>query len=297
MPATVPGSVQTDLLANKAIGDPFYRLNEKDQQWIMRELGVPDRAPHRRATAAREHVELVFDGLDTYAESSSTASRRRGRQHVPDLARGFEEALRPANTLVVRFRSPIEQVKPATIAWLQAAGRERSGRRNGQHVDAQGALPLRVGLGPALRHQRHLAAGRDRGVGRRAPGRRAGVPGSPDAQGGQADGEGARPRVAGRQGPRTRRLPGRRRGVVGPTFTPARRCWRSRFTSTTPSCGGRTASGRSACTRSTSTWTPQTGNRAISAACASACAPSRWCTSATRKARASPSRSTAPRYS
>src|SRR5687767_13655673 len=32
--ATVPGTVHTDLLANKAIEDPFYRDNEKKQQWI-----------------------------------------------------------------------------------------------------------------------------------------------------------------------------------------------------------------------------------------------------------------------
>ena len=34
LPATVPGSVHTDLLANEKIEDPFYRLNEHDLQWI-----------------------------------------------------------------------------------------------------------------------------------------------------------------------------------------------------------------------------------------------------------------------
>ena len=32
--ATVPGTVHTDLLANKIIEEPFYRLNELDLQWI-----------------------------------------------------------------------------------------------------------------------------------------------------------------------------------------------------------------------------------------------------------------------
>ena len=32
--ATVPGTVHTDLLNAKLIEDPFYRINEKDQQWI-----------------------------------------------------------------------------------------------------------------------------------------------------------------------------------------------------------------------------------------------------------------------
>ena len=33
-PATVPGCVHTDLLNNKLIDDPFYRLNEHELQWI-----------------------------------------------------------------------------------------------------------------------------------------------------------------------------------------------------------------------------------------------------------------------
>ena len=32
--ATVPGTIHTDLLANNLIEDPFYRINEKTQQWI-----------------------------------------------------------------------------------------------------------------------------------------------------------------------------------------------------------------------------------------------------------------------
>jgi beta-mannosidase len=33
-PANVPGTIHTDLFANKIIEDPFYRTNERDQQWI-----------------------------------------------------------------------------------------------------------------------------------------------------------------------------------------------------------------------------------------------------------------------
>lgn len=39
MPATVPGTVHTDLLVNKAIEDPFYRLNEMQLQWIDKKTG------------------------------------------------------------------------------------------------------------------------------------------------------------------------------------------------------------------------------------------------------------------
>ena len=37
LPATVPGDVHLDLLANKKIPDPFYRDNEAKLQWIENE--------------------------------------------------------------------------------------------------------------------------------------------------------------------------------------------------------------------------------------------------------------------
>jgi len=69
LPATVPGVVQTDLLANKLIPDPFYRDNESRLQWIGLsdwEYGTSFEAS--AALLGRAHVELVFAGLDTYAE-------------------------------------------------------------------------------------------------------------------------------------------------------------------------------------------------------------------------------------
>ena len=67
--ASVPGAVQTDLLANGLIPDPFYRANEAGLQWI----GLAD-WEYRTTFAltgqelARRHLDLVFDGLDTYAD-------------------------------------------------------------------------------------------------------------------------------------------------------------------------------------------------------------------------------------
>ena len=37
MPAQVPGSVHTDLMNNGKIEDPYYRLNERDVQWVDKE--------------------------------------------------------------------------------------------------------------------------------------------------------------------------------------------------------------------------------------------------------------------
>ena len=40
MPATVPGTVHTDLMAQQIIPDPFYRTNETDVQWVEKEQWV-----------------------------------------------------------------------------------------------------------------------------------------------------------------------------------------------------------------------------------------------------------------
>lgn len=68
-PATVPGVVHTDLLNAKLIPDPFYRDNEAKLQWTQ------DADWEYRTTftaspevMARQHVDLVFEGLDTLAE-------------------------------------------------------------------------------------------------------------------------------------------------------------------------------------------------------------------------------------
>ncbi len=65
--ASVPGCIHTDLLANGLIEDPYYGENEKDLQWVgeaeweyssfIRAEDIPD----------KDHVVLVFEGLDTYA--------------------------------------------------------------------------------------------------------------------------------------------------------------------------------------------------------------------------------------
>ena len=34
LPATIPGSIHTDLINNGIIDDPYYRLNERNVQWI-----------------------------------------------------------------------------------------------------------------------------------------------------------------------------------------------------------------------------------------------------------------------
>src|SRR5205085_2761225 len=69
LPATVPGTVHTDLLNNKKIPDPFFGTNEKELQWIDTctwEYELWFNTSHDAIN--NSHCELQFDGLDTYAK-------------------------------------------------------------------------------------------------------------------------------------------------------------------------------------------------------------------------------------
>ena len=69
LPATVPGDVHLDLLANKKIPDPFFRDNESKLQWIEKESWEYRlNFTVTPAMMARSHVDLVFDGLDAAAD-------------------------------------------------------------------------------------------------------------------------------------------------------------------------------------------------------------------------------------
>jgi beta-mannosidase len=71
LPATVPGDVHLDLLANKKIPDPFFRDNESKLQWIEQESWEYRLSFEvTPALLARSNVDLVFDGLDGAAEVS-----------------------------------------------------------------------------------------------------------------------------------------------------------------------------------------------------------------------------------
>ena len=69
MPATVPGTVHTDLMANKKIPDPYYRDNESKVQWVSKENWEYQSSFNLDAkTFGKKHIELSFLGLDTYAD-------------------------------------------------------------------------------------------------------------------------------------------------------------------------------------------------------------------------------------
>lgn len=67
--ATIPGTVHTDLLNNQIIEDPYYRTNEKDLQWIDKvNWEYKTTFNLNDSLLNKEHVEIIFNGLDTYAD-------------------------------------------------------------------------------------------------------------------------------------------------------------------------------------------------------------------------------------
>jgi len=113
--ATVPGCVHTDLLANKLIDDPFYRDNEKKQQWIdKKDWEYRTTFNVTAQTLERENVELVFEGLDTYA---SVYLNEQLILKADNMFRTWrvnaKSTLKPGeNTLRIVFRSPVNEILP-----------------------------------------------------------------------------------------------------------------------------------------------------------------------------------------
>jgi beta-mannosidase len=122
LPATVPGDVHLDLLANKRISDPFFRDNEAKLQWIdeasweyQLNFDVP------AAVAGRANVDLVFDGLDAAAEVYVNDAKVLDADNMFRVWRVPVKGKLQAgkNVLRVVFPSPIEaaQKVAATDPW------------------------------------------------------------------------------------------------------------------------------------------------------------------------------------
>lgn len=116
VPATVPGSVHTDLLAAELIPDPYLDGNEQVLSWI----GLTD---WRYSTtfawnpAGADRSELVFAGLDTIAEIELNGvllgtTRNMHRSYTFDVGSRLRAGL---NELVVVFRSPIKAADAASL--------------------------------------------------------------------------------------------------------------------------------------------------------------------------------------
>ncbi|UII80338.1 glycoside hydrolase family 2 protein [Flagellimonas sp. CMM7] len=115
LPATVPGCVHTDLLNNGQIEDPFFGANENKCQWIeyknweYRTVFTVD-----AYVLKEDEIELVFEGLDTYASIYLNDTEllvtynmfSTWRASVKDIIKFGE------NVLHIRFESPTNKVLP-----------------------------------------------------------------------------------------------------------------------------------------------------------------------------------------
>jgi beta-mannosidase len=129
-PATVPGTVHTDLLANGLIEDPFWRDNEMKLQWVgERDWVYRNTFQAGPELTEAEEVELVFHGLDTFAEASLNGQIllqtdnmfREWRAEVTRILQARE------NILEIRFRSPLPRARAAfdALPYALPAGNDR----------------------------------------------------------------------------------------------------------------------------------------------------------------------------
>jgi beta-mannosidase len=113
--AQVPGVVHTDLLRNRLIADPFDRDNEFHLQWIgLTDWEYQTTFQLDASALNHDHVDLVFDGLDTFAdvylngESILKSDNMFRHWRIP-----AKNLLKPGdNTLRIVFHSAIEKMLP-----------------------------------------------------------------------------------------------------------------------------------------------------------------------------------------
>jgi beta-mannosidase len=114
IPAAVPGSIHTDLMAAGRLPDPFYRDNEKASQWVGEANWIYRRSfDVKPALLARRHVLLRCEGLDTLATIELNGTRVG---QTDNMFRSYEfdvkELLRPgSNTIEIKFDSVVPVVR------------------------------------------------------------------------------------------------------------------------------------------------------------------------------------------
>ncbi len=114
--AKVPGTVHTDLFANKLIPDPYVGAPEAGLQWIG--LADWEYRTHFDAPRRAARSDLVFEGFDTFAEVWLNGEKlldadnafRTWRIPVQDKLRA------KGNELRIVLRSPIARLLPAVQA-------------------------------------------------------------------------------------------------------------------------------------------------------------------------------------
>ncbi len=118
-PASVPGTIHTDLLKNGLIPDPFYGCNEYELQWVGQKDWVYRKSFYAdEQLLAKTHISLVFEGLDTYAKVFLNGSKLL---EANNMFRKWEadcrEFLQPGNNdLEIRFSSAEKRFMEDSLA-------------------------------------------------------------------------------------------------------------------------------------------------------------------------------------
>jgi beta-mannosidase len=113
--AQVPGVVHTDLLRNKLIPDPFYQDNEARLQWIgLTDWEYRTTLQVEPSVLGHEHVDLVFEGLDTFAD---VYLNEQAVLHADNMFRRWRVPVKASlktgsNALRIVFHSPITSMIP-----------------------------------------------------------------------------------------------------------------------------------------------------------------------------------------
>lgn len=121
MPAEVPGTVHTDLMDNAVIPDPFVDRNESRVQWnenVDRKVRWVENEDWDYQTTftisadelENQNVELVFDGLDTFAEvylngENILSADNMFRQWRVAVKKSLKEG---DNKLQIKFKSSVK---------------------------------------------------------------------------------------------------------------------------------------------------------------------------------------------
>jgi beta-mannosidase len=112
--ASVPGTVHTDLFANKLIPDPFFSDNEKKVQWIENEdWEYKSEFTCDKKTISQNNIELKFEGLDTYAKiylnkKLILETNNMFRSWLVNIKKEVKEG---NNTLLIVFESVVKKGK------------------------------------------------------------------------------------------------------------------------------------------------------------------------------------------
>lgn len=125
--AKVPGQVHTDLLANQLIEDPFVANNELDLQWISEKDWIyKSKFSVDEEILKRKHLELRFNGLDTYAtvflnDSIILKSSNAFREFSVDV----KQLIKPDNEVKIVFEhtGQYEEIEEGKLPYELPAGR------------------------------------------------------------------------------------------------------------------------------------------------------------------------------